>query len=305
MAGWPCRLLALGVLLGPWALGEPLLLAREVRLLWAGEWLRAGLEALAEAPTEGTLAHLFQAHALWAGSLGAHPELLSQVAALLAEAKRLSEEEPEGLRALAQRASPLLSRAQAQLVPNPTPGLKAGLLVQMALGVAEGYRQGFLLNKEAYRLGFFLLWHLQIHLEELRPHLPSPVQERVAENLAALRALYPASAPPSIFRHPDEAKEAAMDLLFALEAGLGLDLWPRDPLATLERLQSLVQEACQSPDPGLAQEAWEGVKSLAFYLIPSLAFGQGEALARALETRPPACQPTLVLLQEAAAGPWE
>lgn len=68
MAGWPCRLLALGVFLGPWALGEPLLLAREVRLLWAGEWLRAGLEALAEAPSEGALAQLFQAHALWAGS---------------------------------------------------------------------------------------------------------------------------------------------------------------------------------------------------------------------------------------------
>ncbi|WP_297715541.1 hypothetical protein [Thermus sp.] len=308
MAVWPLPLVA--GLLGL-ALGQPLLLAREeeVRLLWAGEVARAALEALAEAPSPEALAALEEGLALLSGRLGPYPGLLSRLEALGAEARRAGEE-TGGLRPLLPQAFSLLEAVQEALVPRVDPPLRAGLMAQMALGaegVAARYREGFLLGREAYRLGFFLLWRLWIHADALRPHLPPAAWGRVREGLSLLQGLYPSSAFPPYFRDPEEARQAALDLVYALEAGLGVDLLPRDPRANLAYLLGLAQRACQGPQ---AREGWQATR-LFFHshLLPVLGAtfpSLAEPLARALGKPFPDCGQVFSWLQEALEAPgWE
>ncbi|TBH21535.1 hypothetical protein [Thermus thermamylovorans] len=301
----------LAFLLAP-ALGQPLLLAEEeaVRLLYAAELLRAGLEALAEAPSPRGLGELQAAHDLWAGSLAAHPRLAAEVEGTLARARELARAgDQKALKGLLPAAQALLTRAQAALVPGPDPALKAALAVQMALGeggVAEGYRAAFLGDAFAYRRGFFLLWQLHIYLEDLKPLLFPEARERAEEALKALRGLYPASQPSGAFRLPELAFEAAQDLVLALEAGLGVELLPRDLTTLLLGAQALLRRACEAQGhPSRERELWAAAKlfsrSHLLPLLTALEPRQAALLLRALEAPPSGCLQALILLGEVAA----
>ncbi|WP_135255706.1 hypothetical protein [Thermus caldilimi] len=308
------RLMGLGFLaLAPWASGQPLLLGRweEVEHLWASELVRAALEAQAEAPSDQALSDLAQGLVLLAGNLRPHPDLQAQLETLATQVRQLAQEGPQGLRPLLPQAFQLLEQIQQVLVPQLDPPLVAGLLVQMALGedgVAASYRGGFLGKRAAYRRGFFLLWRLQVLAEDLKPHLSPAAWSQVSEALAALWAVYPSSELPVHFRDPDEVREATLDLAYALEAGLGMDLLPRDPQQGLAHLRHLLEQVCPSPlNGGHEGAAWASSRLFFLsYLLPLLGPrvpGTAEALAQAL--REEDCPRLFPLLDEAGKGPWE
>lgn len=294
------------------ALGQPLLLTGEeaVRLLYAAELLRAGLEALAEAPSPRGLEALQAAHDLWAGSLAAYPRLAAGVEGILARAQELARAgDQRALKALLPEAEGLLARAREALVPQAGPALRAALAVQMALGeggVAEGYRAAFLGDAFAYRRGFFLLWQLHIYLEELKPLLFPEARGLAEEALKTLRGLYPASQPSGAFRLPELAFEAGQDLAVALEAGLGVELLPRDLTTLLLGTQALLGRACEAQGPpSWRRELWAAARLFfGSHLLPLLAAlepRQTPLLLRALEAPPSGCLQALILLREVAA----
>ncbi|WP_114312520.1 hypothetical protein [Thermus caldifontis] len=305
--------LIVATFLYPAALGQPLLLAHEpeVRWLFALELMRAALEAHAEAPSPDSLQDFEEGLHLVRESLRAWSlPFSSRWEGFLQRVEHLSLAEPSNLRPLLREAEDLFHQIQASLVPHLDPALRAGLVVQLALGdkgVAASYQEGFLGRKAAYRRGFFLLWQLELQVAELKPFLSPETWSRIAEALAALRELYPSSGWPERFRDPERAREAALDLAFALEAGLGVDLLPRDPRQGLRYLRHLVQPACQAP-PGQGEEAWEAARLFfrSYLLLPLAANAptQADALAQALD-EPPSCDRLPALLQEAEEAPWE
>lgn len=305
--------LLVATFLCPVALGQPLLVAheREVRWLFALELMRAALEAHAEAPSPDSLRDFEEGLHLVRESLRTRSlPFSSRWEGFLQRVEHLSLAEPSHLRPLLREAEDLFHQIRASLVPHLDPALRAGLAVQMALGdkgVAASYREGFLGGKAAYRRGFFLMWQLELQVAELKPLLSPETWPRVAEALAALRELYPSSGRPEWFRDPERAREAALDLAFALEAGLGVDLLPRDPRQGLGYLRRLADLACQAP-PGQGEEAWAAVRlffrSHLFLPMAANAPTQADALAQALE-EPPSCESLPALLQEAEEAPWE
>jgi hypothetical protein len=153
------------------------------------------------------------------------------------------------LAALVPRLRALVGRAATRLVPRRDTLLLAGLTAELALGddgVVESYEDFRRGEREAYRVGFLTLRHLEALWSILEPGLPKEARERGAEALRALRALYPSLVPPARSSDPEEAERAALDLLLALESGLGQALLPRETGPIWRGVEALVEAACRS-----------------------------------------------------------
>lgn len=297
--------------LGTLALAQPLLLAREeaVRFLWAGELLKGLWQALAEVPAEKEAEKMGRVLGLLAGSLEARdPALLKDLEGALKEGEDLAR---VGDRAALELAFPrfqaLVDRAVALLVPEKDPPLLAALLVQMALaddGVAESYGDASQGEEEAYYRGFVLLGRLEGLYAELKPSLSEEAQGMAQEALEALKALYPGPSPIRL-ADPEDAERAALDLAFALEKGLGVELLPRDPRAPWARVRELVDQACTVQASRLKEERWLAARALyEAYLkdpLQTLAAGVGAALEEGFKAANPDCERLPALLEE--AGP--
>lgn len=230
------------------------LLEREepLRFLRATALLDIYLDALPQAPTLAP--RLPQSLALFAGTLETRdPVLLKRLEKGLGEAVALGRrEDRKALAAMVPQLRALVGQAESRLVPRRDDLLLAGLLVHLALGddgVAESYEDFYKGEEEAYRVGFLALGRLENLWLALRPRLPKEAQAHGAQALKALRTLYPTPAPPTRLVDPEDAERAALDLVLALEGGLGQVLLPREVGPVWHRIQALVEAACRPGVP--------------------------------------------------------
>lgn len=292
------------------ALAQPLLIVREepLRHLFALEALGAGLEALAQGSQEGEEAEEERYLALFAGTLEARdPALLRALEEALAAVRGSAQTgDRAGLVKAVRRALDLLDRAAQVLVPEREPSLLAGLAAWLVLrddGVAESYEDWVRGDEGAYRRGYFLLQRLDAVFQALASGLPREARRAGEEALVVLKGFYPSPSPPARPTDPEDLERAALDLVTALEGGLGLELLPRDLAAPWALFRAQAIQTCASGPGRLREEKWLSSRlTYETYLadpLATLAPEVAEALKGLLEAPSPDCERLPSLLEEA------
>ncbi|GAA6736957.1 hypothetical protein Thermus77359_22790 [Thermus oshimai] len=241
----------------------PLFLEQEepLRFLRATELLSIRLEALALDPSEEQAEKILGDLALFAGSLEVQdPDLLAALEGALEGLEEATKaKDAARLAALSRQTQGLLERVRARLVPQMGPALEAALMAQLLLlddGVAESYEDAAGGEEGAYGVGRVALERVRARWQSLKLTLAGQAEgvARVEEGLRVLERLFSSPTAPARFQDPEDAEQAALDIVFALAAASGADLLPRDLGEVLAKVEGLVAQACGEGSRRLALE---------------------------------------------------
>lgn len=211
--------------------------------------------------------------ALFAGSLAeADPSLLQALEADLADVHRLAKagDGDTALVGAVDRTQRRLARVREVLIPEAVDSdrvFQAALMAKLAIserGLGEAYEEAAGGEADAYPLAWLLLQRVDGLWAGLKPALPA-ASVGVERALEELRVLMPSLQPPEIFRDPEDAESAALDMVFIMERALERPLMIRGFKPALALMQRQVQDACAAAEAGRPPLALE--RALAARLI--------------------------------------